>query len=45
MLLINIIMRHFVDIGDEHLIGVEVKIEGDGTDAVFGARGTEIAQF
>ena len=44
-MLIHIVMRHFVNVGDEHLVRVQVQIEGDGADAVFGAWRTEIAQF
>ena len=45
ILLIHIIMRHFVNVCNEHLIRVQVQIEGNGADAIFGPWRTEIAQF
>ena len=38
-------MRHLMNVGDEHLVRVEIQVEGDGTDAVWGAWRTEVAQF
>ena len=43
--LIHIIMRHFVDVGDEHLVGVQVEVEGDGTEVVLGSWRTEVAEL
>ena len=34
-----------MNVGDEHLVGIQIKVEGDDTDAVFAARWTEIAEF
>ena len=45
VLLKYIVMCHLVHIGDEHLVWVEIQVEGDGTDAVGGAWRTEVAQF
>ena len=45
ILLMHIIMRHFVEVGDEHLIGIQIQVEGNGADAVLGAWRTEVAQL
>lgn len=44
-MLVHIVMRHLMDIGDKHLVRVQIHVEGDGTNAVFASWRTEVAQF
>ena len=39
------IVRELVNESHQHLIGVEVAVQGDATDAVRGARRSEVAQL
>ena len=43
ILLVYVVVRHLMHVSDEHLVGIQVEVEGDGTDAVFGSGWTEVA--
>ena len=45
VLLVHIVVCHFMYVGDEHLVGVQVEVEGDGADAFWGAGRTEVTQL